>query len=123
MEFQGRETSKTTFFVSLMKSDTGAFAQNQFDITINGKKAFQSYKSPIAIQEDGYIRLSPEWERSRTTSRYFYRWLKINCWTIYNRLDLAGTNKRDKILKGIREGIFVIDENFSGEEESQFFTF
>lgn len=50
---------------------------NQFIIETEEGEIFQSYRTPIAEKKAGrtYI-ISSNWNYSRTTSKYFYQWLR-----------------------------------------------
>lgn len=50
---------------------------NQFIITTEDGEIFQSYDTPIAQKLAGrsYV-ISSNWNYSRTTSKYFYEWLR-----------------------------------------------
>lgn len=59
-------------FVENMKSTrSGKPVANQFVITHNGARFFQSYRTLIAkVDEHGQVSLSKDWQYSTTTSRY-----------------------------------------------------
>ena len=43
---------------------------NQFIITGNGWRLFQSYSSPIALKKDGKVYIFKAWDYSTTTGKY-----------------------------------------------------
>lgn len=47
-----------------------SYAPNQFVMTFENWKVFQSYNSVIAICTDGKIYLGNDWDYSRTTGKY-----------------------------------------------------
>lgn len=63
---------------NLTSPRTGAKVANQFMIEGDGGEYFQSYDSVIAhltTGEDGLLLVSDDYNYSKTTSRYFKRWL------------------------------------------------
>jgi len=56
--------------VENMTNGNGNQVPNQFIITKDGKTVFQSYKTVIAENDGGKIILDPDWNFSRTTSKY-----------------------------------------------------
>lgn len=65
--------------VSNMQSSRGNDIANQFIITDGNKTVFQSYKSVIAIKENGKITLDEnKWNYSVTTGKYRNQFLGEN---------------------------------------------
>jgi hypothetical protein len=58
-------------------SSNGNSVPNQFLLTDGNKKVFQSYKSVIAVIENGKVSLDAKlWDYSQTTSKYRNQFLK-----------------------------------------------
>ena len=56
--------------VENMTSSNGNTVPNQFIISGNGWRLFQSYSSPIALIMRGKVYIFPDWRYSRTTGKY-----------------------------------------------------
>ena len=61
----------------LSTRNSGAHVANQFIITDGSKEIFQSYRSTIAIKDNGAVILDEtHWNYSRTTSKYLCAFLE-----------------------------------------------
>ena len=60
---------------------SGSPVANQYEITADdGSVTFQSYQTAIAKKEGHEYTISSDWNYSRTTSKYFYEWLRGYGW-------------------------------------------
>ena len=60
-----------------MKLKVSSIQNNQYIIEFNTELYFQSYDTLIAkIENNGEITLSDDWNYSRTTSKYLYKFLR-----------------------------------------------
>lgn len=68
---------RTPIVTNLESPRSGNPVANQFVIETEDGEIFQSYRTPIAEKKAGrtYI-ISSNWNYSRTTSKYFYQWLR-----------------------------------------------
>ena len=55
---------------------SGSPVANQYIIEDGGTETFQSYQTLIAKKSGATITISENWNYSRTTSKYFYEWLR-----------------------------------------------
>lgn len=79
-----------------MKVSNFEGSKNHFIIEAEGRTIFQSYKSVIAIRfRDGRIVLGPNWNYSKTTSKYR---------NLFLGEDITETRKK------IDSGIYTIDQ-------------
>lgn len=68
--------------VSNMQSTRSyASVANQYEINHNGWDYFQSYQTVIAKKKGYNYVISMDYNYSRTTSKYFYEWVKNYGWT------------------------------------------
>ena len=67
-------------------------APNQFELTFENGKVFQSYKTMIAVRYNGKLYLSPSHIYSNTTSRHCTAW--------------SGYNSKERIA-GLKNGNFT----------------
>ena len=78
--------------VKNLTSSNGNLVPNQFEINANGVYYFQSYETIIAkIDERKYFKNSITLDinalnYSRTTSKYLYKWLRMNRKEIENKI-------------------------------------
>ena len=54
---------------------SGSPVANQYVIENDGVELFQSYQTPIAKKEGDYLVISSDYNYSRTTSKYFWKWV------------------------------------------------
>jgi hypothetical protein len=66
---------------NLRSPRSGATVANQYEIEHNGWDYFQSYQTLIAKKKGYNYVISMDYNYSRTTSKYFYEWLKDWGWT------------------------------------------
>lgn len=60
---------------------SGRPVANQYEIeSDDGSITFQSYQTPIARKCDYKYIISANWNYSRTTTKYFYEWLRSYGW-------------------------------------------
>lgn len=78
---------------------SGSPVANQYEITgDDGSVTFQSYQTPIAKKDGLDYTVSKDWNYSRTTSKYFYEWLRSYGW---NGVEI---NDLKKFLNGADNG-------------------
>lgn len=67
---------------NLTSPRSGSPVANQYEIiSDDGTATFQSYQTVIA-KKSGYVyTISSDWNYSRTTSKYFYQWLREYGWS------------------------------------------
>lgn len=89
---------RTPTVTNMESPRSGNPVANQFIITTEDGETFQSYQTPIA-KKSGYVyTVSSDWNYSRTTSKYFYQWLRSFGWNGSEISDLC------KFLKNAKEG-------------------
>ena len=79
---------------------------------MNNIKMFQSYDSLIAIydRDNNKLVIGRHWDYSVTTIKYFYQFLRYNCYSIWRSLP-DGKSGKDKINKAIDLGLIEYDPN------------
>lgn len=83
-----------------MTSNNGNKAPNQFIITSDKGRLFQSYDSAIAlIDSDGVVHLSDHWDYSPTTSKYRSTFLNETTKETQAKIE-AGVYKMDLSIDG-----------------------
>lgn len=65
-----------------------SMANNQYIIKTDNAIKFQSYGTPIASIEDGKISVTTDWDYSRTTSKYLYRFIEMFAGVKHNKKSL-----------------------------------
>lgn len=89
---------RTPTVMNLESPRSGNPVANQFVISTENGEVFQSYQTPIAKKEGVIYTISNDWNYSRTTSKYFYQWLRSFGWNGGEIADLC------KWLKKAEEG-------------------
>lgn len=89
---------RTPIVTNLESPRSGNPVANQFVISDGETEVFQSYQTPIAKKEGAVYTISNDWNYSRTTSKYFYQWLRSFGWNGAEISDLC------KWLKKANEG-------------------
>lgn len=89
---------RTPTVTNLESPRSGNPVANQFVISDGETETFQSYQTPIAQKVGGDYIVSGDWNYSRTTSKYFYQWLRSFGWNGSEISDLC------KFLKDAKEG-------------------
>lgn len=95
--------------------------KNQFILENDEQLIFQSYGSIIAVynKENHQITLGGNWDYSKTTSKYLYKFLDTYFYYNYELQDALidmirklpnATNKRQLINKAIENGVIKYDE-------------
>lgn len=100
--------TKTVSITSNMTNENGTAVKNQYLVTGIGWIGFKSYNTPICRYdfETKKLTLSNDWDYSKTTTKYFKRFLNA----IYNSAGITyGTKKQ--FLETINENpdIIVVD--------------
>jgi hypothetical protein len=80
--------------VKNMVGNSGLPVRNQFIIKADDGVYFQSYETVIARNCLGAFTLDDQWDYSRTTSKYLYRFTGLD---------------RKQILKGIKDGSIKVE--------------
>ena len=75
---------------------TGNAVANQYRVYLGNRCYFQSYETLIAMVDRGKVYLSPNWEYSRTTTKYLGNFL--NCYVKDIREKLASGEYKIKNL-------------------------
>lgn len=84
---------------------TGNAVANQFFITTNNGRFFQSYRSIVAkVDNKGQVWLSADWDYSRTTMKYLYQFLRGFGWYNLNA---------SEVRKLIKSGTFKYRVNLT----------
>lgn len=95
----------TPTVTNLESPRSGNPVANQFVITTEDGETFQSYQTPIA-KKSGYLyTISSDWNYSRTTSKYFYQWLRSFGWNGAEIADLTKWLKKSDRKDGDKVAI------------------
>ena len=106
----GTQMKERIHVKNLTSSRSGEAVRNQYVITGDYYKAFQSYDSLIAVYEMDILTLGKHWDYSVTTMKYLYQFLQENCYNIFAKLP-EGKSRADSIRKAIAQGIITYDNS------------
>ena len=83
-----------------LTSSKGNNIANQFKVIANGKTFFQSYQSVVASVDNmtGKVELYKDWDYSKTTSKYLYRFLaECGHRSLYNKKAIEAAIKSGEV--------------------------
>lgn len=86
---------------NLTSPRSGSPVANQYEIEADdGSVTFQSYQTPIAKKKGYVYTVSSDWNYSRTTSKYFYQWLRTYGWNQFEIETLKKWLNKDTTKEG-----------------------
>lgn len=86
-----------------LENTRGRAWANQFVIEGNGKTQLQSYSSiVVSIEENGDIKLGPDWDYSNTTRRAVYKFLDDHDISLHSDAEVRKALKAGKISNSWR---------------------
>lgn len=87
--------------------------KNQFLIIGDGFYYFQSYSSLVAVYDENkqLLTLGCDFDYSNTTRKHLYIFINNYCAYKYSKIIENTRNKRQAILKAIKDGVIKYDEN------------
>lgn len=89
--------------------------KNQFIIYNKNKIYFQSYSSLICEinpQRKTPVKLYPDYDYSKTTSKHLYIFLDMYANNVVRKRLYNAKNKRKELAKMIKEGVILYEKNY-----------